>query len=192
MNLTRPLFTLAFAVSVTALALLSPSLGAQSAPTHVKGQILVQFKEGVGVPQASATARQHSAKLGAMIPGTKSHIVSVPAGKEAQLIQNLSRNPNVDFAELDVVASASVDYYERQYALNNVGQMFTNTAGDIAIGPGLADADIDAPEAWAVTTRTPAPVVTAHASGASISASASPWTNCYIACSVREHLTNVI
>lgn len=154
MKLSRTFFAIAMAVTATALTIWAPSLGAQTAPTHVKGQILVKFKDGVAASQASATARQHSAKLGQQIPGIKTFVVSVPVGKETTVINALSKNPNVEYAELDVIAQSTADYFDRQYALNNTGQSFTNTLGDILIPNGTADADVDAPEAWAVAAGT--------------------------------------
>jgi thermitase len=78
----------------------------------------------------------------------------VPAGKELQLIDALSRNPAVEYAEPDEPATASTadEYFPRQYALQNNGQSFTNTAGTLSVAGGTADADVDAVEAWNVTT----------------------------------------
>src|SRR5262245_32871017 len=64
--------------------------------------------------------------------------------------------PYVEFAEPDyVVRTASTPNdpnFNTQWALHNVGQ---SAGGDL----GIADADIDAPEAWDVTTGDPAFVV---------------------------------
>ena len=77
----------------------------------------------------------------------------MPAARELQLLEALSRNPAVKYAEPDepVTATTADEYFPRQYALQNTGQQFTNTAGTLAVAGGTADADVDAVEAWGVT-----------------------------------------
>jgi hypothetical protein len=64
-------------------------------------------------------------------------------GKDAVLkaIQQLSRDPNVEYAEPDYIVKAintpNDQYFERLYGMNNAGQT-----------GGTVDADIDAVEAW--------------------------------------------
>ncbi|MGC0238282.1 S8 family serine peptidase [Arthrobacter sp. SD76] len=88
----------------------------------------------------------------------------MPAGKELQLIDALGRNPVVEYAEPDyVVAAASEDtFFGRQYALQNDGQDIVNNhdtatstkPAPIKIDGGTPDADVDAVEAWAITSGT--------------------------------------
>ncbi|MFJ5693849.1 S8 family peptidase [Arthrobacter sp. NPDC093125] len=133
------------------------STAAAPAPTEspsssVKGQIIVKFRDNGA---AAGLLRQHGLSEGTGIGSTGAHLIKVPAGKEGQLIQSLSRNPAIEYAEPDelVTATTADDYYfDRQYALHNEGQAFTNTKGDIGIAAGKADADVDAAEAWGVAT----------------------------------------
>jgi thermitase len=134
--------------------------GASAAPrddvlhsSHITGQILVKFHDDRA---ASGVLRQHGLNEGPAVGSTGAHLITVPVGKELQLIQTLSRNPAVEYAEPDqlVTAASADEYFPRQYALQNDGQAFTNTAGDLSIAGGTADADVDAPEAWNVTTGT--------------------------------------
>ena len=62
-------------------------------------------------------------------------MIKVPAGKELQPFQALSRNPAVEYAEPDHVATATTadPYFDRQYALHNEGQSFTNTDGKLTV-----------------------------------------------------------
>lgn len=103
---------------------------------------------------AASVLRQHGLSDGPSIGSTGAHLIKVPAGKELQLIDALSRNPAVEYAEPDelVTAATTDQYFDRQYALQNVGQSFTNTANTQTIATGKADADVDAVEAWTVTT----------------------------------------
>jgi thermitase len=119
--------------------------------SHVAGQIMVKFRDKGA---AAGVLRQHGLSEGPGIGSTGAQLIKVPAGKELQLIEALSRNPAVEYAEPDELATAATDdqYFDRQYALQNVGQAFTNTADTLTIATGKADADVDAVEAWKITT----------------------------------------
>jgi thermitase len=119
--------------------------------SHVAGQIMVKFRDKGA---AAGVLRQHGLSEGPGIGSTGAQLIKVPAGKELQLIEALSRNPAVEYAEPDeLVTAATADpYFDRQYALQNVGQSFTNTANTLTIATGKEDADVDAVEAWKITT----------------------------------------
>jgi thermitase len=124
---------------------------AAAEPSPVAGQIMVKFRD----PGAAGGAlRQHGLSEGPGIGSTGAQLIKVPAGKELQLIDALSRNPAVEYAEPDelVTAATADEYFPRQYALQNNGQSYTNTAGTLSVAGGTADADVDAVEAWSVTT----------------------------------------
>lgn len=125
------------------------SAAPESSP--VVGQIMVKFRDDGA---AARVLRQHGLSEGPGIGSTGAHLIQVPAGKELQLIEALSRNPAVEYAEPDepVTAATADPYFDRQYALQNTGQSFTNTKGDIFVAGGKVDADVDAVEAWTVTT----------------------------------------
>lgn len=127
------------------------SSSASNHPQTIKGQIIVKFRDARA---AAGTLRQHGLTEGASLGSTGAHLIKVPAGKELQLIEALSRNPAVEYAEPDqVVTTASTDeYFSRQYALENIEQSFVNTANNLYVAPGKLDADVDAVEAWNVTT----------------------------------------
>lgn len=148
----KRLLTAGFAAAALVLGgitLAAPGTAAE--PSHIAGQIMVKFRDHAA---AAAVLRGYGLSDGPEIGGTGAHLIKVPAGKELQLIEGLDRNPAVDYAEPDeVVTPASNDqYFDRQYALNNTGQSFTNTAGTLTVGAGKADADVDAAEAWGRTT----------------------------------------
>jgi thermitase len=119
--------------------------------SHVSGQIMVKFRDRAA---AAGVLRQHGLREGPGIGSTGAQLIKVPAGKEAQFIGALSRNPAIEYAEPDeLVTAATVDeYFPRQYALQNDGQSFKNTANTQTIVTGTADADVDAVEAWNTTT----------------------------------------
>ncbi len=125
--------------------------------SHVAGQILVKFRDDRA---AAGVLRLHGLSDGPAIGSTGARLIKVPAGKELQVISALSRNPAVEYAEPDEVATAATDdtYFDRQYALFNVGQSFTSTGEAVKVAGGAPDADVDAVEAWAVTRGGGTPV----------------------------------
>jgi thermitase len=132
------------------ITLAAPSNAAsQSSP--ITGQIMVKFRDHGA---AAGVLRQHGLSEGPGIGSTGAQLIKVPAGKELQLIEALSRNPAVEYAEPDELVTAATDdeYFPRQYALQNNGQSFTNTASTLSVAAGKMDADVDAVEAWNVTT----------------------------------------
>lgn len=120
--------------------------------SHVAGQIMVKFRDNEA---AADVLRRLGLTTGPEIGSTGALLIKVPAGKELQLIEALSRNPAVEYAEPDHLVTATTDdeYFPRQYALQNDGQSFANTKGDIVVAGGTADADVDAVEAWSVVTK---------------------------------------
>ena len=124
---------------------------AATAPSQRTGQIIVKFHDNGA---AAGILRQQALTEAAGIGSTGAHVVKVPAGSESQAIEALSRNPAVEYAEPDepVTATTADPYFDRQYALQNNGQSFTNTAGTLTVAGGKPDADVDAVEAWNVTT----------------------------------------
>lgn len=75
----------------------------------------------------------------------------MPAGTEKAKAAAYARNPRVEYAEVDQVAYPLSDSndasFAKQWGMDNDGQVYKE--GQPA---GKADADIDAPEAWDVTT----------------------------------------
>ncbi|MGN7253434.1 S8 family serine peptidase [Arthrobacter sp. SAFR-014] len=143
----------AVVVGFGAITVAVPS-NAATEPQQIPGQIIVKFRDSGAAP---GLLRQNGVSDGVGIGSTGAHLVKVPAGKESQLIESLNRNPAVEYAEPDQLVTAAVDepdpdYFPRQYALHNEGQSFTSTNNTVTVAGGTADADVDAVEAWDVTT----------------------------------------
>ena len=140
----------AVTLGIGAITFALPGNAAASQSSHITGQIMVKFRDRAA---ATGVLRQHGLSEGAGIGATGAQLITVPAGKELQLIEALSRNPAVEYAEPNEVVTAATDdqYFRQQYALQNVGQSLTNTAGTLLAADGTPDADVDAVEAWGVT-----------------------------------------
>src|SRR5262249_46864201 len=136
----------------------------------VTGEILVKFKPG---SNANAKAEAHRVARGLRkngIPRTNIELVSGASGDEAAAIAPYKRNPNVLYAEPNYVRTIPMRTvtdaqgspfipsdlnFNQQWSLNNTGQEFYCI--DWIFGPlcfymGTPDADIDAPEAWEIST----------------------------------------
>ena len=147
-------------LAVTLIALVF-STGRSSAqrPTFVGGEILVKFRPGAA---ASAKADAHRASGGnqsAEIQRTGLQRVIVPAGDELGAIERYRRNPNVLSAEPNFIRTIESDplipadyQFGQTYGLHNTGQQFYCIIPSFCLYVGTPDADIDAPEAWGVTT----------------------------------------
>ena len=145
------------AVTLIALVLLGGRSSAQR-PAFVSGEILVTFRPGAA---ASAKADAHTAGGGSLaseIERTRVQRVRVPAGEEFDAIDRYRRNPNVLSAEPNFVRTLGAgplipgDFsFGQTWGLNNTGQAFY-CFGAFCFYSGTPDADIDAPEAWGITT----------------------------------------
>ena len=125
------------------LAWTSPAAGLASWPTpgrHVSGEILVGFRQGTTLAEiGQLNAALRTTVVGA-IPQIRVARVRIPAGAdEGQVAAAYQRNPHVQYAELNYVATA-VGTVNDPYYLN-------------ATLWGLMK--VQAPKAWDVTTGSP-------------------------------------
>lgn len=171
----RTLF--AVLVLVASVFVARPSAQAAAAKGRfVSGEIIVKFKPGASGKSKADAHQQGRGTLKKEIARTGQQLVEVSRGSETAAIARYRNNPNVLYAEPNYVRSlpkpaaqgqaAPVmpgDYYFReQWALHNTGQQFVCFPfidGELlCLYVGTPDADIDAPEAWAVSEGTNIPV----------------------------------
>jgi len=117
--------------------------------TYKKGQILVKFKDGTSSREIDNQIRNNKSKLESVIPGINVHVLKVPESAEEKVIFALSHNPNVEFAELDYLASVFMNPNDTYFSSNQWG--LENTGQQIAGRIGTIDADIDSSTAWDIT-----------------------------------------
>lgn len=164
---TVPAFLRTAAIVALLAAALVVNVGASPAPSdpygvpgidYVDGRVLVRFAPGT---PAAAVARAHAdagARPLATLPAVGVTVVDVGPGRVPAAVRAYQRNPNVLFAEPDLIARATVDCTGetgtfandpcswRQWGLENTGQFWGE-------GTGLPDADVDVPEAWSAGAR---------------------------------------
>src|SRR4030042_6641530 len=113
------------------------------------GELLVKFKSGVVKTSAlklHQTIRASVAKSFKIVPNLD--LVKLPKGLSVKdAVMQYMSDPNVDYAEPNYIRHvlSNDTYFSNQWALSNTGQY----AG------GTLDADIDAPEAWGISTGSP-------------------------------------
>lgn len=147
----------------------------EQVPPYAPDRVLIQFRPGIAASEAGKVHRKVGGRKLKEIPGISVHVVKVPKGSVQQKIASYMANPNVEYAEPDYYRVLVIpdegndpgpsaggiitgrDYFEEQWGLNNSGQ--DHTSFDFLGNPiqvnGVADADIDAPEGWDITTGDP-------------------------------------
>ena len=119
----------------------SPLAGQPAVP----GEVIVRFKPGASATDRSAATRLGGATFDRALLLSRTDVVRVSPGDEAAAIRRLQDNPDVEFAQRNNVLRATATPNDSRFTdlwgLNNTGQPANGVAG-------VADADIDAPEAW--------------------------------------------
>ena len=175
----RTAFVLALAAALGATALVSSASGKSGHPATapaVPGQILVGFK----APVSASAQNEVLARVGAVrkrrFGGIRGALVSVEPGSAAQTIRSLERDGRVAYAEPNFVLRTDVPndpFMTRLWGLDNLGQTVNWSAG-------APDADIDAREAWSVSTGSPDVVVAVIDTGVELAhpdLAANIWVN---------------
>jgi hypothetical protein len=153
------LLAAALASALVAVAVTSAASGASghSSKRAEAGSILVGFRTGVSAPAQADVLADADAKATKRFAPIHGALVSVAPGTTAQTIRTLKRDPRVAYAEPNFILHAADvipndPFFPRLWGLHNTGQTVNWTAG-------TPDADIDAPEAWSVSTGSPDVVV---------------------------------
>jgi len=139
-----------FAVFLLSLfAIFSPPAKAQDNNNHIPGQVLVKFKDGVSQTEKDDLLRNNRVKIVSKIDALEVLVLQVPQTAEEKVVTALSKNPHVDYAELDYIAEVffvpnDTYFADNQWGLENTGQTIKGVTG-------VVDADIDGPTAWDTT-----------------------------------------
>lgn len=108
-------------------------------------RILVKFKADASHTTRAALHAKHGGVVVGEIPALGVQIVQVPSGRVMEKVAAYRGEKAVEFAEPDYEAEAffipNDPYFSKEWGLHNTGQT-----------GGTYDADIDAPEAWDLST----------------------------------------
>jgi thermitase len=112
-------------------------------------RIVVAQDPGLDAAQRADIRHDSGVALEERLPLAHAVVVTAPAGDTSDALRDLRADPRVRWAQVDHVrhAFSSDSYFGLQWALENTGQAFPSTTGGDETGS--ADADIDAPQAWA-------------------------------------------
>ncbi|UCC27108.1 MAG: S8 family serine peptidase [Gemmatimonadales bacterium] len=127
-----------------------PTLQVQES-AFVPGRVLVRFAPGADASRLAAGAGAEVARI--LEVGV--HVLNVPAGAEAAVIQGLSRNAGVEFAEPDWIRifgdlggmPVNDPFIGFKWDLDNDGRIY-NSSGTSVATTGAVDADMDWREAY--------------------------------------------
>lgn len=193
----RTLLLTAVAVALSAVSLgrgaersTATELAASSAPdardasqpvgaiAAVPGELLVRFEPGLDASTRSAVLARAQATLERRLPVEGLALVRLAAGDSVTAARaRFEREGSVLYAEPNLYRRAARvpndPYFDRLWGLHNTGQSVAGTTG-------TPDADIDAPEAWEITTGGPAAAVAVVDSGVELlhpDLAPNIWTN---------------
>ena len=129
----------------------------------VPGEVIVRYRLGVGAEQRQVAREAVGATLERILPVRSLEVVEVEAGTSvAETAAALENDPHVLYAEPNFLRRSETvpndPRFGELWALRNDGRVVAGTAGS-------ADADIDADEAWDLTTGSGAVTVAVVDSG---------------------------
>jgi len=111
------------------------------------GEVIVRFRQGASRSDRAEAKRHAGASLERKLLLPRTELVEVTPGEEKEAVAKLERDPGVLYAEPNAIvhedATPNDPRFTDLWGLNNTGQQVDGVAG-------LADADIDAPEAWSL------------------------------------------
>ena len=154
--------SLAAVLGATALAGSADSAPRKEAPRTV----IVGFKPNVSLAGQVDALADAGVKRMRRYPQIRSSLVAVGAQSTAGAVRDLERDPRVAYAEPNFTVHADTipndPSLPQLWGLNNTGQTVNWTTG-------TPDADIDAPEAWSVSTGSPDVTVAVIDTGVDVS-----------------------
>src|SRR3989338_1282189 len=144
-------FSLVFLFAIVFGIMKSSNPAKAQSGDYLPGQILVKFKAGVNQKEIDSVFKGQKAKAVGKIEEQDVHIVQVPVAAEDKVISALSKNPKVEYAENDYLASVfwtpDDPYFSQQWGLLNTttpnADIHATSAWDITHGSGIKVAILD-------------------------------------------------
>ena len=123
---------------------------------YASGEIIVKLQDQATQADLRALNARNDASVEEDLPSSAVNVVDLPQDLTVQeAVQTYEASPDVEYAEpnfkLYPTATPNDPSFNRLWGMNNTGQSIGQT--------GTLDADIDAPEAWNVSTGNPTTVV---------------------------------
>lgn len=160
-------------VTLFALTWSLPSWSQDARPAFVQGELLIKFRSGASGAQVGRMLRAVGAKIVHRYNIAPIHLISLPEGTVQQAKSWLSGRRLVEYVEFNhlryIDAIPNDPQTPTMWGLDNRGQT-----------GGTVDADIDAPEAWDITTGDSSLVIAVIDSGTDLThedLAPNLWTN---------------
>jgi large repetitive protein len=122
-------------------------------PQTVPGELLIGFRSDLSASDQQKLLKSIGGAERKSFKRIHGALVEVQAADVTSALESLRKDPRVRYAEPNYIVTADQlpndPSFGNTWGLNNTGQAINGV-------PGTADADIDAPEAWNVTTGSPA------------------------------------
>jgi thermitase len=143
-----------FAVLALIALVIGATASASTEPVRtsefVPGEVIVRFKPGLGFQSRQSILRAESARLDNQLGLPGAGLVKLPPGESvAAAVRAFEQHADVLYAQPNYVYHAdaipSDPFFGTLWALHNAGQPVDGVSG-------TDDADVDAPEAWSITT----------------------------------------
>ena len=123
----------------------------ENSGNHVPGQVLVKFKDSAPQNVIDSEIRKQNSKVVNKLDKLNVLVLKVPQAAEEKVVAALSQNPNVEYAELDYIATALMlpndPYFSNQWGLLNIStpnaDIHATTAWDTTLGNGTIVAILD-------------------------------------------------
>jgi subtilisin family serine protease len=129
--------------ALTGAAAASPSAAA-GRPSFVPGHILVAKKRGSADSDFHDALRANNGNALGRLGNLDVHVVNVPAGRETEVVERLSRNPHIEFAELDEAVAPDAGVNDPDASLEwHLGVIGAPAAWDLSVGSGVTIAILD-------------------------------------------------
>jgi hypothetical protein len=126
---------------------ISVSFAKQTGSEYKEGELIVKFKSGVGIKAAADTHAHVKSEVVKHLGKTGVQLVKLKAGLTTmEAVELYKTDPNVLYAEPNYILHA-LDVFPNDPNFNHLWGLH-----NIAQTGGNTDADIDAPEAWQITT----------------------------------------
>lgn len=159
-------------LAVSAQPAVSQTLPDPSKSHFSSDTVLVQFKPGAPASEIAQAHRNANGSRIRMLRDARTQLIKVPAGTARSAVDNYRRNPNTELADLNYTrllfrpattegsepTLGVANNFTEQWGLNNTGQAFGASLDPLfgtLVYPtyqGASGADINAPEAWALST----------------------------------------
>jgi subtilisin family serine protease len=161
----------------------SPAAPAPKPQDTAPGEILVGFRDGVSAAEQNKVLAQVGAREKRKFQRIHGALLELKPEKVERALEQLQSDERVRYAERNALihldALPNDPFFSRLWGLNNTGQTVQGLTG-------LPDADIDAPEAWNVTTGSNAvtvAVIDTGIDGSHPDLSSQMWINAGESCS---------